>query len=420
MDDRQIEAALRAGPPDEPKYRGGNAELLRSRATSPNRADQAELAVEVVVQRPHLRPRWPAFAGAAAAAVLLVIGLATIARRDPPHSATNPTSSSDVPNSSLSSSHVPDELIDRWVGATPSAVSTPNPSAPAFVVFGSDQVTLEHLSGGIVNNFTSHVAVTGPGQLQLTLADQVGRCVAGATGDYRWTVSSQATTLNLEATDDECPDRAAALAGAWTRTACPTRGSDCLGRLEAGDYASVNFDPFDSDSYGQVVYTVPDGWTSSLDDKGRLTLLPPDGDETGVHGVYLFADVAPTTADCPATSRAIAGMSAIADAITSTPGLVTTTSSTAVGGYEARAIDISAADLICDGEQPLLTSRPGAATSWTLSVGEAQQMRVVLVDIGDDRTLAIVITSDRSTSAYAALVEDSTTVIDSLVFSDTP
>jgi hypothetical protein len=299
-------------------------------------------------------------------------------------------------------------------------VITPDPSAPAFVVFSADQVSLEHLSGGIVNDFTSDVTVAGPGELVLTLTGQIGRCVAGATGDYRWSVSPQATTLTLEAIVDECPDRAAALAGTWTHTDCPTRGNDCLGFLEAGTYASVNFDPFDTDSYGQVTYTVPDGWTSTLDDKARLTLLPPDADEQGDHGLYLFADVAATTTDCPATSAATVGMDAIADAITSTPGLVATTAVAEVGGFEARTIDITATDLSCDGDAAVLASRPGAVASWSATINEGQQMRIVLVELTDDRTLALVIASERSPSEYAALLDDATAVIESLVFSETP
>lgn len=419
MDDRQIEAALRAGGPDEPEYRGDIAELLRSLAVSPSQPDQIGHAVDVVAKQARRQTRWTAFVGAAAAAVLLLVGLATIARRDPGPSATIPTTTSDAPTSSTTPSTMPPELIDRWVGATPSAVITPNPASPAFLVFTADQVSLEHLSGGIVNDFTSDVAVAGPGELVLTLTGQIGRCVAGATGDYRWTVSPRTTSLTLEAIDDECPDRATALAGTWTHTACPTRGSDCLGFLEAGTYASVNFDPFDTDAYGQVTYTVPNGSTSTRDDKGRLTLLPPDADEQGEHGVYLFAEVAATT-DCQATSLAMVGMPAIAAAITAAPGLVASTAVTAVGGFEARTIDITATDLTCDGEQPLLVSRPGAETSWTSTIGEGRQMRIVLVNLEDDRTLALVIASDRSTSEYAALLDASTAVIESMVFSDTP
>jgi hypothetical protein len=420
MDDGRIEAALRAGRPDEPQYRGDIAELLRARATSPSEPDQVGHDILLVTRQPRRQPRWPAFAGAAAASFLLLVGLATIARRDAPPPASIPTTTSEAPPSSTIPGTLPPELIDRWVGATPSPVSTPNPSAPAFVVFTAGQVSLEHLSGGIVNDFTSDVAVAGPGELVLTLTTQIGRCAAGATGDYRWTVSPQATTLTLEAIDDACPDRAATLAGTWTHTACPTQGNDCLGILEAGTYASVNFDPFNTDSYGQVTYTVSNGWTSTVDDKDRLALLPPDEGEQGEHGVYLFADVAATTTDCPATPAATIGMDAIADAITSTPGLVATTAVAEVGGYQARTIDITATDLSCDGEASLLASRPGAVTSWSATINDGQQMRIVLVDLTDDRTLALVISSDRPPAAHAALLDDAAAVIESLVFSEMP
>lgn len=420
MDDRQLEAALRAGRPDEPTYRGDIAGLLRSQALSPSQPDQLGHAVEVVARQPRRRTRWTAFAGAAAAAVLLFVGLAAVARRDAPPSASSPTTNSGSSTSSVTPGSLPPELIDRWVGPTPSAVSTPDPSAPAFLVFTADQVSLELLSGGIVNDFISDVTVGAPGELVLRLTSQVGRCAAGATGDYRWTVSPQATTLTLEAIDDECPDRADSLAGQWTHTACPTRGSDCLGTLEAGTYASVNFDPFDSDAYGQVTYTVPDGWTSTLDDKARLALLPPDGDEAGIHGMYLFADVAATTTDCPATAAGTGGMDAIADVMTSRTGLAVTTAVSEVGGYEARTIDITATDLICDGGASVLASKPGTVTPWSATINDGQLMRIVLVDLADDRTLALVIASERSPSEYAALLDEATAVIDSLVLSATP
>ena len=137
MDDRQLEAALRAGPPAEPKSRGDIAHLLQARAMSPSNGVQAELAVEVVARPLHRRRRWPAFVGAAAAAVVLIVGLTTIARRDTPPSATTPPSTSVAPNPTVAPTGLPTELLDRWVGATPPSVNTPNPSAPAFVVFAA-------------------------------------------------------------------------------------------------------------------------------------------------------------------------------------------------------------------------------------------------------------------------------------------
>ena len=102
---------------------------------------------------------------------------------------------------------------------------------------------------------------------------------------------------------------------------CPGRGDDCLGPLEAGRHASVNFDPFDSDAYGEVEYVVTDGWSSTVDDKTRLTLVPPGSDGSGVHGLYLFADVAADGSDCPATPVRSPVPTTIAAAISAMSGL---------------------------------------------------------------------------------------------------
>jgi hypothetical protein len=47
-------------------------------------------------------------------------------------------------------------------------------------------------------------------------------------------------------------------------------------------------------------------------------------------------------------------------------------------------------------------------------------MRIVLVDLADNRTLAVVVASDRSPAAYARLLDEAAAVIDSMVLSDTP
>jgi hypothetical protein len=300
-------------------------------------------------------------------------------------------------------------------------VTTPNPSAPAFIVFTENRVSLEHLSGGVINVFNSQFTVTDGGQLRLTLTDQIGRCAAGATGEYRLTLSPLATTLTVEAIRDDCPNRAAALAGEWTHAACPARGSDCLGPLEAGRHASVSFDPFNTDSYGEVTYDVTNGWASTFDDKDRLTLLPPGGNESEIHGLYLFADTAPAGADCRATASTAAGATAIASALSAMPGLSVTTTEATVGAYRAQVLDLTAAaTLSCAGEQPVLTSKPGGSTSWTLAIGQGQRMRIVLIDLAGGRTMAVVVASDRSAAEYGQLLDASTVVIDSFVLSATP
>ncbi len=421
MDERQIESALRAQPPDEPAYRGDVADRLRARMTAVGQEQPPAYVVELFELVPRRRRPAVAIAIAVAATVMLVVGLAAVARPQQLPTATTPTTVTASPSSSIAPGDQLAELAGRWVGATPRAVTTPDPSAPAFVVFNADRVALEHLSGGIVNDFASRVTVTGAGQLQLTLTDQLGRCAAGAIGDYRWTLSPHATTLTVVAVSDECPTRGEALAGTWTHTACPARGGDCLGRLESGRNASVHFDPFGSDSYGEVSYDVADGWSSTFDDPSRLTLLPPTVDGSGVHGLYVFADAAPVNADCPAIAGTAADTTAIAATLSGTPGLSVTASETTVGAYQAHVLDLVApASLPCAGEQRLLAAKPGASTPWTLSVGQGQRMRILLIDLPGGRTMAVVVASDRSAAEYAQLLDASTAVIDSFVLSANP
>ncbi len=419
MDEQRIEAALRVAPPDEPTYERDVADRLRARTAAAHEQPPTNV-VELVELAPRRRSLL-AISMAVAAAVVLMIALAVVARSQQPQLATTPTTITPSPSSSITPGSQLTELAGRWVGATPTSVTTPNPSASAFLAFSEDRVSLEHLSGGIVHDFNSRVTVTGVGQLRLTLTDQLGRCAGGAIGEYRWTLSPQATTLTVVAVSDECATRGEALAGTWTHTVCPARGGDCLGPLEAGRYASVHFDPFGSNSYGEVAYDVTDGWASTFDDKSRLTLLPPGGDQSEIHGLYLFADVAPANADCSATASTVTdSAAAVAAALAAMPGLSVTASEATIGAYQAQALDLTAAaTLPCAGEQPLLTSKSGSSTSWTLAIGHSQRMRILLVDLPGGRTMAIVVASDRSAPEYAQLLDASTVVINSFVLSAT-
>jgi hypothetical protein len=423
MDERRIEAALRAEPPDEPTYIGDVAAALRSpRSSAPQVVTPAEV---LEFDGPAGRRRSVAVLGAVAAAVVLVVALAVVVRpRSNPSVTTSPTPTTAMTTPSTSEPPIapgrPSELVGRWVGATPPSLTTPNPAAPAFVVFGEDQVSLEHLSGGIVNDFVSQFAISDDGRIELTLSDQIGRCAPGATGDYRWSLSPGRTVLTLEEISDECPGRAAALAGEWAHIGCPSRGDDCLGPLEAGRHSSVNFDPFDSDSYGEMTYVVADGWSSTVDDKARLTLVPPGSDDSGVHGVHLYADVASAGPNCAATPGPESGADAIASAISSMPGLSVDTSPATVDTYPAQVLDVVAETSACTAGRPLLTSRSGSSTPWTVSIGEGRRMRIVLVDLPSGGTMAVVIASDRSDSEYALLLAAATPVIDSIVLSSGP
>jgi len=62
-----------------------------------------------------------------------------------------------------------------------------------------------------------------------------------------------------------------------TRPPCPNpEGQFCLGKLEAGTYTTVQFQP-------PLTYTVPDGWGNYEDMAGNFLLVPPDGRLKGVN-----------------------------------------------------------------------------------------------------------------------------------------
>jgi len=417
MDDRHIEAALRAAPPDEPAYRGGVATRMRERSTASGEIGTTGSAFEVVELAPRRGRRLLAIVGAVAAAMMLVVALARInEQRDHPAATvptTRPTPSSAPPPSERSS------FVGRWVGATPRSLTTPNPDAPAFVVLADDGASLEYFAGGIVNDFNSQLTSTGRDRVRLVLIGQVGRCASGAIGEYRWTVSPGGTRLTIDAISDECTARSAALPGMWNRVACPVRGRDCLGPLESGRYSSVAFDPFDTGSYGQVTYEVPDGWASTVDDKDRLTLLPPSAGDPELDGLSFLGDVTAAT-DCQATPTAV-DLSSIASDLGAVPGVSVTSTSAIVGGFEARVIDLSADGVLaCDGRQPLLAARAGVGTPWTLAIGAGERTRIALVDLGGDHTMAIVIRSDAQDAGFGQRLDDFETLIGSLTLTPTP
>jgi hypothetical protein len=63
---------------------------------------------------------------------------------------------------------------------------------------------------------------------------------------------------------------------ATTRPPCPNpEGQFCLGKLDAGTYSTVQFQP-------ALTYTVPTGWSNFEDLAGNFLLVPPTGHLKGV------------------------------------------------------------------------------------------------------------------------------------------
>jgi hypothetical protein len=241
-------------------------------------------------------------------------------------------------------------------------------------------------------------SVDDEGLLTLVLNSEEQRCRIGAVGHYRATGPPAATGLTLSVIDDECALRAADLVGTRTHTACPVGGSDCLGPVDAGVYASVTFDPLGANRYGQLEFTLPSGWAVTADSRAQLSLQPV-GDDDRVR-VDVWADVAVATPGCDgAPDAAVVGASALADALAAHEGVDASRSETTIDDRDARVMDVAVLDgwsQVCPGEgdEPfvvLLASRSGVPVSWTVGVSADDQVRIMFVDVADGRTAAIVI-----------------------------
>jgi hypothetical protein len=74
------------------------------------------------------------------------------------------------------------------------------------------------------------------------------------------------------------PPGAVASSSEPTRPPCPNpEGQFCLGRLDAGTYSTVQFQP-------AISYTVTAGWSNFEDLAGNFLLVPPTGNLKGVDG----------------------------------------------------------------------------------------------------------------------------------------
>ena len=421
-DRRRIEAALRAHPPDEPQYRPGITDRLdRSDAGSGNSNQPPTPLVVASTPSGPRRRRIQLAAIVTAAAAILAIGLIVIGRgRSTDPVATDPTLPAVTTPSTISTTGATSALDGRWVGP-PRTSAASGSVAPAFLVFDHGVVALEHDVGGIVTDFTSAANIVTDGALQVTLSQRIGGCAPGDIGDYSWKRSAGGSSLTITAVDEKCSARTAAFSGTWTRIDCPSNGADCLGPLEPGRHSSVVFDPFDTTAYGEVAYTVPEGWSSPLDERARLVLQPPGAGALTRHGVYLYADVA-AAGTCTQVPSDAVGANAIATLLAATMnagGGSTTITPTTVGGFDARIVDITAGTSTCGHSDAILIARPDSTVGWSVAVEPAKRMRVVLVDLPDGRTTAIVVASD-SDGEYSSLFAAASTIIESLTFSPTP
>ena len=124
------------------------------------------------------------------------------------------------------------------------------------------------------------VTFPAPGRLEVRSKSSEDGCVTNDLGTYQWHMSPGGTVFSLSGVDDACATRAAVLTGDFVRSDCRNPGIFCLGDLEPGTYRSSWFDPFGTaraapvTSFGQLGYTLSEGWANNADWPDGFQLMP--------------------------------------------------------------------------------------------------------------------------------------------------
>lgn len=328
----------------------------------------------------------------------------------------------------------PAELVDRWVGPPRTVGALGTGTASAFVDIADDLMVYET---GIANNpkaFTSDITAGDAETIEFRLVGDVLDCLDGDVGTYRWSLTPGGTTLTLAADDDTCAARAAAIEGDWTHTACKLEGRDCIGIVEAGTYSTNRWNPYGEFTYGQATFTLPDGWAVTYDSQAALFIGSAADYEKSEDplpwGLRAWADVAaaaPDSEDCdgpPTDQRDPAvglGAANIAEWMVNLPTLNATRSTMTISGMQAEVVDADVVDGVetCDWGLILIVSRTSKPDPFNYGLLATQHMRVILIDVLPERTIAIFV-DDEGHPGFEALEEAVMPIVESFVFSPTP
>ncbi len=273
---------------------------------------------------------------------------------------------------------------------------------------------------------TSSVTASGTDSLVVTAtADTLG-CRLGDLGTYRVALGGKDTVLTLTASGpDACPRREAMLAGPWVRADFPPPAANTL---SPGRYQATVFDPFGgSGSPRRLSFAVPAGWEVADDSSSSVTLHRVPDPSAGGAGpdpfIIVMARPAVTVdrkdgAPCeppPEEPGVGHGLADIVRAITTRPGLVSTLpKALTIGGFEGTLLDLHIAPSWTHGcvspdgpvvAIPLLRVRSSSAGP-LIGVSADRPLRLILLDLGDGKTLAIAPSSSQfvPSEALAALV----------------
>lgn len=331
---------------------------------------------------------------AAAMVVVVLVGAAVlVAERRPPEAVGGP---------------IPGVLRHVW--------QRPSPVAPGPDLYGSGFLSLiggQAEFGREPGPEASRSAISAAGSetlLATATVDTIG-CAPGDAGAYRWSVDGHGTVMTLTAVGtDRCAAREDALAGPWVRADLPPP-QDGDPTLPPGTHLTSQFNPFgDAALPGRLSYTVPAGWKVKGDEAGSLGLHHVGGAAQGQTSTNSFvmifarsrvAAAGPDGATCgPLTgdTGVGTGIDDIVAAIIARPGVVSTPPvAVTIGGYPGTMLDLQLAPSwtgYCVGlggpvvGVPILVGA-GNETGPGLGLGPDQPLRLILLKLTDERTMAI-------------------------------
>jgi hypothetical protein len=368
---------------------------------------------------------------AAALAAVVVIGLLGIAVLGRPSDTVGPQPTpSPAPSTT---GPVPEVLRHSW--QRPYAV-TPGLDewGSGFLSLAGDLADFGPESGAGASR--SPIGSAGLDTLVATATAETQGCAIGDIGSYRWSLEGKGTVMTLTPIGvDACTAREAALAGPWVRADLPPPDSGIT--LAPGTYFTSAFDPFGAPGVAeQMSYTVPDGWKVKVDQPEAFVVhhLPDASPGKSANDVFvslfgrprLAADFVDGAICGPVFAAPDVGreVDEIVGAIVARPGIVSTPpAAVTISGFGGQMLDVHLAPSWTGG----CVAPDGPVVAMPILVGEAgpvaavsrdNPLRLFLLDIGGERTLAIVIFSLEPTqpSQFEDRVAQAMPVIESFEF----
>lgn len=270
-------------------------------------------------------------------------------------------------------------------------------------------------------------------------------CQVGDQGVYSVSLASDGERLTLTAVSDACAERAAILAGDWSRWPCAW-GCQAFTELSSGRHVSPIFNPFAGATSGQFSYTVPTGWSKlsapptwpEVEQETRVTLerrAAPDEPAIGVFSRVAIESSAVVPGSQPETCAATApgaddSPALVADWLATLDGLnVTTPTPVTIGGLSGVLVDLSVdsgwtnqceysqedgGPPVSDGPRRLFHDPVYAIDEWQSVTGD-DRARYILLDRGDGQILVITVQA-QGMPKWQALLAEAMPVIESFEF----